>query len=64
MKVDTHSLLLDAVLFGSPAFPRRGSRTGAATMPSDLSAATWKEPTTTVDGPEASPPICPTEPMA
>jgi hypothetical protein len=43
MKVETHTLLLDAALFGSPALARRGPHCEGAALPADQStAANWE----------------------
>ena len=59
MKVDTHSLLLDAALFGSPASPCRGQRTQTEMLPPDASAVKWEDPGV-VDAAEA-PPLSPVD---
>jgi hypothetical protein len=61
MKVDTHSLLLDAAMFGAPTLGCRGTQWDAATLVPDQPAAKWEEPTAKVEAVEAAPPTCPAD---
>ena len=61
MKVDTHSLLLDAAMFGAPALGCRGAQWDAATLVPDQLAVKSEEPAAKADALEAAPPICPAD---
>jgi hypothetical protein len=57
MKADTHTLLLDAALFGSPTLTCRGPHGESAAPPSDQStAANWERASALTDGDEARKP--------
>jgi hypothetical protein len=62
MKVDTHSLLLDAALFGSPALACRSpQRETAALPPDEPTAASWESASAKAEGAEPPAPTWPAE---
>ena len=56
MKADTHTLLLDAALFGAPTPTCGGPHADSAAAPADQSTANWEQASELTEGVSARKP--------